>query len=451
MNIEVAPLNIEGMEHGMVVRTNDDLEIQYSSPRSSPVQGAHRRLWSTRAASLMDGQEEEDDDDEEGIADLEGLTDEEQTHSSDSSNSENDKFLMAFSKMSFPEEDDGYHAASHSEDEIEKPSSSLARLSENISGIATYLCASNFEKDVDTVRYQTSKALSKRKTRRGSGTDTFQRMVSYGPCGTNSIFTSNGSSERSASTIQSSPSIAPLSPPPATKGTCSTLGILDLRQNLISDISMILGSTTESSEGWICTGKGWPVARRARTSLRGQKRVRNRCALPHAQSRRMRQLWYQWHSHSADTNEMQADFNQNVSKVNRSLDDINVRSDRTSSPPVAFVDLYYDSDPEIFATTHRSRMSRKHAPDTINPDASFGSAIHTPPDAPTAAYRTRGCSFDTRASISKSFSTIASSDADETNEPFDLWDDQKVKGFVKVRTMMASGCTKLQVNSILTS
>jgi hypothetical protein len=411
-----------------------------SSPHHSPASDAQRKRWysSTKASSLLDDQEEDDEDAGTVEPELRAITEVDenstQTLSTDSSGCDDNKDLFGKEYTS--------------EEEPEKVSGSpLARFSENISGMVTYLCSAALS--TEDILLQTNTTFSKTAhVRNVSETDSLQLLTSSGPCGSASLFNSSNTTEQNLNYRNNSQESPPPPPSdPSSQVQCSDLNIQDLRQLLISDISMLLGSPQGGT--CVCSNvQGWLAEQQEpHATSTGRRGARNRCALPSGQSRRVKQLWYKWHG-CPDTQDP-ATIAARTTGMIRSFDDIGVDNNTGCSPPVDVVDCYYDSDPDTFTSSQRNATGQQR-PGAIETDASFGSTGHgTVPTTPRASNHSRFPSFDTRSEPSRSleadsFETVPS--RDDVNG-FDLWDDQRVKDFVKV-SQIKPRSTRSPTNSL---
>lgn len=402
----------------------DEIEVKYSSPRTSPRHDAQRRRWlSSTAASLMDEPEEEEDE-EDGIVEpgLEVITDDENSSVSSKANSEQgEPKSRAIVTLTTPDEEIGV------EPEATSP---LARFSANMTGMASYLCPmDSFRDDEGAIMIQSNRTLSQRdlkKTQRkqhqriGSETDVLQMMLSSGPCGTSSMYGN--------STTDPDRSIRDPTSPLHTGGThCTDMNMGEMRQIIVSDISSLLGTSSGAAgDEWGCAVQSWLVTRPPPGVNTGRRRtVRNRCALRNAQAQRVRKLWQKWHSREVGAGLPNA----SPRSPHRSFDDVHCIPEQ--SPPLEVVDFYYDSDPEMFTTSHRTQHHTSSRPGPIVCNGSFGSTGYGPcPTTPKAAHRKRFSSFDSKSSVE---TTSAKHSHSSDVARFDLWDDQKVKQFVKVR------------------
>ena len=397
-----------------------EIELQYSSPHHSPASNEDRKRWfsSTKTASLLDDQDEEEEEGGGLEAELEIIIeDENSSMSSRSDRGGHDKTIIVEESAS----DEG------PENEHGSP---LVRLSENMSGMANYLCPIVFHQSSDDLQFQT-KALSLSKPfheRNVSDTDSLQRLASSGPCGSSTLYNLLTTTDQIVASETSQENRTP-PPAPASKMpvACSDVDLLDLKQLLVSDISMLLGSP--QGESWVCTVQRWLTETPTTTAMKGTRRrgLYNRCSLHNARSRRVRQLWFTWHGRpdSMVNNNIAA----RTTGMTRSFDDV-----RTDCPtPLDTVDCYYDSDPETFTVSRiKGSEVQQNRPGPIDTNASFGSTGHGEvPLTPKASNRNRFPSFDSPSGSTEtnSFESVSKDDL----QGFDVWDDQQVKRFVQVR------------------
>lgn len=415
--------------NGVAPEFDSDMEFekQSSSPHISPVSDDQRKRWfsSTRASSLLDDQD--DDEEEFGFHEprlqriMEGET------SSDSSGSD---------QVEKPSID--INATPSEESPENEPGSPLVRFSENMSGMATFLCPVALGESSDDLQTYTSIALSTAKPfleRSVSETDSLQRLASSGPCGSSAVFDASDQDDNVNVRRKSSRN----SPPPikasGNDAACSDLDLLDFRRLLVSDISMLLGSS--QGESWVTTVQNWLVEPPAAAdTVIERRRIYNRCALRHGQSRRVRQLWFKWHGKPTS-----GGVECHTTGSTRSFDDIGVASENLAQNDV--VDCFYDSDPESCVKLRtrsdklRTFTDKKHRPAAIDTNASFGSTGHGDvPLPPKASNRNSAPSFESRSVSSRSlenesFDTYEKEDV----QNFDLWDDQQVVHFVQHLTL----------------
>ena len=390
-----------------------EFDVQSPSPHVSPVSDDQRKLWfsSTRASSLLDDQD--DDDEELGAPEprLERITEGEPASDS------------AATKQAAKHS--ANISASTSDEWCENdPGSPLVRFSENISGMATFLCPGALGGSSDDLQaytgmnYSVPKPLHERSI---SETDSLQRLASSGPCGSSALFDTQNQNP---------------SPPPTTASgndvACTDMNLLDFRRVLVSDISMLLGSA--QGESWVSTVQKWLVEPQAAADASiGRREIYNRCTLRRGQSQRVRQVWLKWHGKppaygkAADT-----------TYKARSFDDISGKSENLT--PVDEVENFYDSDPETLVKFRtdpeqlRNQANQKFKPVAIDTNASFGSTGHGDvPPPPKASSRNSAPSFESRFPSSRSLETGSfESYGKEDVTNFNLWDDQQVKHFVQV-------------------
>ena len=412
-----------------VFEDDKEFEMHSSSPHISPVSDDKRQRWfsSTRASSLLDDQDDEDEEFGNNEPRLERITEGEAASDSSSSDQLEKPFLDidATTSGETPEND---------------PGSPLVRFSENMSGMASFLCPVALGKSSDDLHAYTSVAISAAKPlreRRVSETDSLQHLASSGPCGSSALFDSPCQDDQDDNVPLGMKSRRTPPPPPTTgsgnDASCSDLDLLDFRRLLVSDISMLLGSS--QGESWVTTVQNWlvepPAA--ADTSI-VQRGIYNRCILRRGQSRRVRQLWFKWHGKPSTTSGVAP----RTAGTTRSFDGIGVTSQNLA--PVDVDDCFYDSDPEScvqFRTLPdqlRSSTYQKHRPGAIDTNASFGSTGHGDvPLPPKASNRNIAHSFESRSASSRSLETQSFEGYGKGDvHNFDLWDDQQVKHFVQV-------------------
>jgi hypothetical protein len=272
------------------------------------------------------------------------------------------------------------------------------------------------------------------------------------------------------------------------ESTCGPQNLLDLQQLVATDIIEVLGSSTGVASEWFATLGEWLVPTSHESQQLPRRVFLNRCSVRKAQSHRLKELWYKWHSHASDDADSKLDSQLSASgdpkKVNpnmppfrlwslavtKSLDDAELVAPLTATPsgilspssnhnltappvkevqmfssanakqraPTPPVDLYYDSDPEIFRITQLSPaafnrddyMSKKPLrwrrritiPTAIDTSLSLENREMVRPLTPKYVKGKGAPSFD-----------IGSFDSD-VDDPFDLLDDTLVKEFIKELT-----------------
>lgn len=269
--------------------------------------------------------------------------------------------------------------------------------------------------------------------------------------------------------------------------SCADVNLIDLQKLVATDIIDVLGSSTGVASDWFATLGAWLVPSSHEAQQRPRRVFRNRCSVRKAQSHRLKELWYKWHSNgsedsgsrlgsdlSGSNNPMKPNPNMPPFRlwslaVTKSLDDAELVAPLTSVPgiplsqssentaiappvkevklfssktskqraPTPPVDLYYDSDPEIFRVTRRSPAAasnkddymgkkplrwrrRVSIPMPINTSLSVDNKEIVRPLTPKHVKGKGAPSFD-----------IGSFDSD-VDDRFDLLDDSLVKEFIKV-------------------
>lgn len=257
---------------------------------------------------------------------------------------------------------------------------------------------------------------------------------------------------------------------------CTDFNLLDLREVVAVDIMDILGSSTGVAAEWFKTLGSW-LTPTSRESHHLPRRVfRNRCSVRTAQEHRLNELWYKWHSIGSDDSSSKLQSkNPNMPPfrvwslaVTKSLDDAELLAPMITSPAVAGslslnledkmpvkqvqyftswtsrqprvtspVDLYYDSDPEIFRAARHSPSAASNKddymkkplrhrrritiPSPIDTSVSMGSKDVDVPSTPKHMKSGAAHSFD------------AVSTFDSADDRFDFHDDALVRDFIKVR------------------
>ena len=265
---------------------------------------------------------------------------------------------------------------------------------------------------------------------------------------------------------------------------CAEFNLIDLQKLVATDIMDVLGSSTGVATEWFATLAGWLVPSSHESQQRPRRVFRNRCSVRKAQSHRLKELWYKWHSNGSEDSSSRLGSNPSGSSdpmkpnpnmppfrlwslaVTKSLDDAELVAPVTSVPlsqshnnmtitppmkevtlfpsetskqraPTPPVDLYYDSDPEIFRVTRRSPAAasnkddyigkkplrwrrRISIPTPINTSLSVDGKEIVRPLTPKHVKGKGAPSFD-----------IGSFDSD-IDDRFDLLDDSLVKNFIKV-------------------
>mmetsp|Transcript_30993 Transcript_30993/g.45977 ORF Transcript_30993/g.45977 Transcript_30993/m.45977 type:complete len:801 (-) Transcript_30993:234-2636(-) len=270
---------------------------------------------------------------------------------------------------------------------------------------------------------------------------------------------------------------------------CSDLASLsEMRQLVAADVAALLGT---SRGAWLMALRDWllqPVcthryhgsASSNSSSSACRRVIRNRISVRQKQTRRMQQLWLEWHAQSLDNMEDPASCNKNTSPrtaagygppliwslgMTRSLDDshLNTRTDDANifgthaRKQDKFSDTFYDSDPESFRRSRVLKRRTQHngfddyeddefssyrPPAPINTVASYASPTRIPTAprncrkrAPSAGAPRSAPSFG----LSSSSTCTAADDGEnvgnscasfDTNK-FDLRNDTMVEQFLK--------------------
>lgn len=448
---------------------------------------ARRRISGT-ATSLLDNQDEED---EEGAdePDLLSISIESATDSSGKSHTK--------------KRTNGMHAIEHQTQAENATVSSLVRLTE---GMTDMLCSASLE-GADTV---VAVKLQGSHRRFDSETEVLQKDLAAGHCGTApfcmpSKETTGGSTRDMESTMNESLTMldridtlnnmsdSVLEESGSTLGrsdtlrknepmNCAEFNLLDLQQLVATDIIDVLGSSTGVATEWFATLGAWLVPSSHESQQRPRRVFRNRCSVRKAQSHRLKELWYKWHTNGSDDSSSRLGTNPSGSSdlmkpnpnmppfrlwslaVTKSLDDAELVAPLTGGVPLAQsfnhdgparprkemklfptkqraptppVDLYYDSDPEIFRVTRRSPAATSNKDDYISKKPlrwrrriTIPSPINT-----TLSVDTRNdvCPLTPKHVKGKGAPSfdIASFDSD-VDDRFDLLDDTVVKDFIKV-------------------
>jgi hypothetical protein len=199
------------------------------------------------------------------------------------------------------------------------------------------------------------------------------------------------------------------------------------QRDLITELTSLLGSTSGAADDLVCTMRKWLVAKHG-TKIRN-RRVRNRCALRNAKSRRVVYLWQSWHStYSTQSVNVRPENSSNSFGTCKSFDGI--IHDETSRTRGNSFDAFYDSDPEDFATSSRRKSTLLLRPSVIDTTASFASVEC--PLTPRASHWKGAPSFDSKCFASKSMES-ATAEEELLSTDVWLWDDVMVKDFIKVR------------------
>jgi hypothetical protein len=473
--------------HENMANEKDDEGSPWKGP-SSVKDPKARRWMSSTAASLLDNHDQEE---EEGFDEPDLLSVSVESASGSSKGSQAKK-----------------HAESNAIGQTRAESamvSSVVRLTEGMTGM---LCSASLE------GAETVVAVKLGGHRRfDSETDILQKDLSTGHCGTAATFcmppkeTRGGSTKDMERTVNESLTmldrIDTLNNPTdsildASESTleradtltktepvkCAEFNLLDLQQLVATDILDVLGSSTGVATEWFATLGAWLLQTSKQDSQQLPRRVfRNRCSVRKAQSHRLKELWYKWHSNGSDDSSSKLGTNPSGSSdplkrnpnmppfrlwslaVTKSLDDAELvapltavpqsqsfndvngsppikevklfRSETRQSAPTPPVDLYYDSDPEIFRVARHSPaamsnkddyMSKKPLrwrrritiPTPIDTTLSVDGNDVVRPLTPKHVKGKGAPSFD-----------VTSFDSD-VDERFDLLDDSLVKDFIKV-------------------
>lgn len=394
--------------------------------------------------------------------------------------------------------------------------SSVVRLTEGMSGMTGMLCSASLEGSEPIM----TMTLNGSHRRIDSETEILQRNLgATGACGTapfcmpgkesstrstektlNESLTmldrmdslnieSNSIVEESNSTLRRSDTLRRVEP----IDVCAQFNLnLPFQQLVATDIIDVLGSSTGVASDWFATLGEWLVPTSQESQQLPRRVFRNRCSVRKAQSHRLKELWYKWHSNASDDassrlgsqpsdsgdpikmNPNMPPFRLWSLAVTKSLDDAELvapltavhgvpdsqsfNHDLTKPPvkevqmfpsnkkpkqraPTPPVDLYYDSDPEIFRITQHSPaaasnkddyMSKKPLrwrrritiPTAIDTTLSVENKEIVRPLTPKYVKGKGAPSFD-----------IGSFDSD-VDERFDLLDDTLVKEFIKVRNRL---------------
>lgn len=476
---------------------NDDEGGLWKGPSS--VQEQRRRISST-AASLLDNH---DEDEEDGTDEPDLL--------SVSIESASDSSGQSRVKMPPGAVDKAIGPTLAEDDAV----SSVVRLTEGMTGM---LCSASLE-GADTV---VAMNLTSNHRRIDSETEVFQKsLASTGNCGASPPFCmpsketagdstrdmettfnesltmferidsvnnfSESALEETESTLNRSDTLRKNEPM-----NCAEFNLYDLQTLVATDIIGVLGSSTGVAAAWFATLSDWLVPSNHESQQLPRRVFRNRCSVRKAQSHRLKELWYKWHSNGSDDSSSRIGTNQSECSdpmksnpnmppfrlwslaVTKSLDDAELVApltsingaplshsfdrDRGRSPlkeaklfssgkapkqqraPTPPVDLYYDSDPEIFRVTRHSPAAaankddyitkkplrwrrRVSLPTPINTSLSVDGSIHREMVRPLTPRHVKGKgapSFD-----------IGSFDSD-ADDRFDLLDDTLVKEFIKV-------------------
>ena len=332
----------------------------------------------------------------------------------------------------------------------DQPQSPLARITE---GMATYLCPASIEEE----DVQTEYRLAQRHRRDPSETDSLQKVISAGACGSVPCGAGEQKSEQERMIDDGAP--------------CTDLGLLELRQVVALDVSAVLGSTSGGADSWFTSLHSWMNSlQTGSTSVKTKLRIRNASGSRRRQTRKLQHLWYQWHSRNA--NEPQNFELSNPHTLGRpvwvvgakSFDEAaaeETRSERRSEMTEDGADLCYDSDPEVFrraryieskqrmggngnlgdttsssSSNNNNNNIRASMPHAIDTQASYSTTGAGPlPAAPRHIHGKGAPSFDTQ--FTQSFDTQSSADSEDSRHRVEvvglnLKDDTNVKTFVKV-------------------
>ena len=83
--------------------------------------------------------------------------------------------------------------------------------------------------------------------------------------------------------------------------TCGAqFNLLDLQHLVATDIIEVLGSSTGVASEWFATLGEWLVPTSHESQKLPRRVFRNRCSVRKAQSHRLKELWYKWHSNASD-------------------------------------------------------------------------------------------------------------------------------------------------------
>lgn len=477
--------------HENMESEKDDEASPWKAP-SSVTDPTARRRWSSTAASLLDNNDEEE---EEGFdePDLLSVSIESITDSSGESRAKK-------------QANDLKNAIEPMIQAESATVSSVVRLTEGMTGM---LCSASLE-GADTV---VAVKLQGNHRRGDSETEVLQKSLGVGHCGTapfcmdpkqtkgptkdremplhdsltmfDRIDSLNNVSElvldESDSALRRSDTLRKNDPV-----NCAEFNLLDLQQLVATDIMNVLGSSTGVATEWFATLGAWLVPSGGDSQQRPRRVFRNRCSVRKAQSHRLKELWYKWHSNGSDDSSSKLGnpsgssdpLNPNPNMppfrlwslaVTKSLDDADLLAPFTSVPgaprsqsfnhdtvippmkevqifpsekskqrtPTPPVDLYYDSDPEIFRVNRRSAAAvsnkddyiskkplrwrrRISLPTPINTTLSVDGRDIVRPLTPKYDMGKGAPSFD-----------IASFDSN-VDDRFDLLNDTSVKDFVSV-------------------
>ena len=427
----------------MTQDVDEEIEIHMICARQAGGKQVRRLITSSRASSLLDSNEEDDDD----------LVDQEPSLTNITSEDDDTRSIQSAKSQGEASWNGNTIVLNSGESRTGNTLDTMVfGLSEDVSN---YLCSTSVGSQDYTDAIKVEQNQVKRTirweghSRDDSDTESCQRMITSGHCGWTTLCGSkkNGHFGRESTHLS-----ATFEKDSTSSGAhCSDLTFLDFRKLIKSETSHFLGSQLSLKTDWMSIIRIWSTSSRCcvpqtRPPSNDHKRsIKNRCFNRTAQTGRMQQLWYQWHSRtlckSTETPRRAAGLSpKNTSikssaswmnlDITKSQDDASICRESITQPQ-SIADLYYDSDPEVFrhSKVRSVYQTTDRLPSPIDTKASYGKPEEGfLPPVPMNGKGRRASNFN-----GFSYSMSGDNDTPAHFEYVDLGDENAVKESLKVR------------------
>ena len=429
-------------ERSMTQDGDEEIEVCLTCTRPAGGNEVRRLITSSRASSILDSNDEDDDDLVEQEPSLKNiLSDDDGTRSTQSTKSQGEAFRNGNTTIL----NSGKFRTGKTVDTM------VFGFSEDVSNCfcPTSVGTLDYADVIKMERSQVKQTIRREgHSRDDSDTESFQRMISSGHCSWTTLCRSKGSGHLGCQSKHFSDTFGKDST--SSTAHCSDLTFLDFRTQIASDTSHFLGPQLTMKIDWMSIIRIWSTPSRCCVpqtrppSTVNKRLIQNRCVNRTSQTSHMQQLWCQWHSQAqgkitetprraAGLSPINASAKSLASwlilDVTKSQDDASLWTESIIQQH-SIVDLYYDSDPEVFRHSKvRSVYPNTHRlPFSIDTTASYEKPEqgHQPP-APMNGQGRGAPTFD-----GFSYSMSDDNDTSAHFECVDLGDDKAVKEFLKV-------------------